>query len=641
MVTADLGNGHQDILVLNQGQLPDRVSSLSVLLGNGDGTFQPAITTSLLPGTTSLAVGDFNRDGKLDVAVVSGLDNAVEILRGNGDGTFQPNPLILGVGTQQNFLPSIQSVAVGDFLHNGKLDLAVANPGSNTVSVLLGNGDGTFQPRVDIAVGATPVSVAASDLGNGQVDLVVANHDSSTVSVLLGNGDGTFQPARNIDVKAQAFGLDSQPVDLAVGNFNGDGKPDLLITQFAGFDAGVSLVTVLPGNGDGTFGAPITQNLNLELVGLVVGDFSGTGKLDFAQANAGGGGVVVFQGNGDGTFGAPRGFDTGGANPFGLASGDFNGDGRPDLAVANTFSNTVGVLLNTSGQVAAVATTTTLQTSVPSAVFGQTETLTATVTSSAGTPTGTVTFFDGTTALGSATLNAAGQATLAVSLGVGNHVLTASFGGTSAFAASTSAPVNQTVSPAAIATAVALRASSNPAIAGQPVTFTATVTAVAAAAGTPTGTVTFFDGSTALGTVMLDATGKASLTRSFSVLGSHTIKAVYNGSSNFTGSAQTTTEQVVALRPSRTVLVASANPVKAGKPVALTVTVRALSGTGVPTGTITFLDGTAVVGQVKLSGGTASLTLSFAAKGMHLIKAVYSGDNAFAASSQSLIEVVF
>ena len=167
VVTADLGNGHQDIVVLNQGQFPDRVSSVSVLLGNGDGTFQPAITTSVLPGATSIAVGDFNGDGKPDLAIVNGLDNAVEILRGNGDGTFQSNPLIIPVGRQGSFLPSIELVAVGDFAHNGNLDLAVANPGDNTVSVLLGNGDGTFQNRVDLPVGAGPVSVAAADLGNG------------------------------------------------------------------------------------------------------------------------------------------------------------------------------------------------------------------------------------------------------------------------------------------------------------------------------------------------------------------------------------------------------------------------------------------------------------------------------------------
>src|SRR5262249_23304515 len=150
-------------------------------------------------------VGDFNGDGHLDLAITSGLNNAVEVLRGNGDGTFQGNPIVLPVGTQQSLSASQVSVAVGDFLHNGKLDLAVVNPGSNTASVLLGNGDGTFQDRVDYAVGASPLSVAAADLGNGQIDLVVANHDSSNVSVLVGNGDGTFGPARNIDVKTQAF----------------------------------------------------------------------------------------------------------------------------------------------------------------------------------------------------------------------------------------------------------------------------------------------------------------------------------------------------------------------------------------------------------------------------------------------------
>jgi hypothetical protein len=639
VVTADLGNGHQDIIALNQGQLPDRASSVSVLLGNGHGTFQPAITTSVLPGATSLAVGDFNGDGKPDLAIVSGLKNSVEILRGNGDGTFQSNPLIIPVGTQGNFLPSIESVAVGDFAHNGKLDLAVANPGSNMVSVLLGNGDGTFQKRVDLPVGPAPESEVAADLGNGQIDLVVADHGSSQVSVLLGKGDGTFQPAHNIDVNLPVVvaGFDSHPVTLEVGDFNGDGKPDLLISQFAGPDDGPSLVTFLPGNGDGTFGAAITQNLKFHLSGLAVGNFSGTGKLDFAEANPFGAGVLVFQGNGDGTFGPPRIFDTGGANPFDLASGDFNGDGRPDLAVANTLSNTVGLLLNTSGQVAA-GTTTTLRTSVPSAVFGQKETLTATVTSPAGTPTGTVTFFDGSTALGSATLNGAGQATLTVSLGVGNHALTASFGGNKAFAASSSAALAETVSRAN--TVLAFSASSNPVGQGRSVTFTATVTTVAPGSGTPTGTVTFFQGSTALDTVTLDADGKASLTRSFSTLGSDTIKAVYNGASNFAGSSQTITEKVVALRSSNTALVASADPVTAGQPVTFTVTVSATSGTGVPTGTITFLDDTVVLAKVPLSGGKATLTQSFATTGSHRIKAVYSGDSLFTASLQSLNEEV-
>src|SRR5262249_34935690 len=167
-------------------------------------------------------------------------------------------------------------------------------------------------------------------------------------------------------------------------------------SQFAGADAGEWLVTVLPGDGDGTFGAPITRDSGFGSIGLAVGDFDGDGKLDFATAQAFGTQGDGVPGNGDGTFGTPRFFASGGASLGPPASGDFNGDGRPDLVVPLDFSNAVGVLLNTTGQ--AAATTTTLNTSVPSAVFGQTQTLTATVNSAAGTPPGTVTFFDGNTA---------------------------------------------------------------------------------------------------------------------------------------------------------------------------------------------------------------------------------------------------
>jgi hypothetical protein len=528
VVTADLNNdGQQDVVVLNQGQFPDRTSSVSVLLGNGDGSFQPAITTNLLAGATSVAVGDFNGDGKLDLAITSGLNDAVEVLRGNGDGTFQDNPLVIPVGTQHNFLPSQMSVAVGDFLHNGKLDLAVANPGSNTVSVLLGNGDGTFQDRVDYAVGALPLSVAAADLGNGQIDLVVANHDSSNVSVLVGNGDGTFQPAQNIDVKAQAFGLDSHPLTLRVGDFNGDGNPDVLISQFAGFDAGESLVTVLPGNGDGTFQAPITQDVGFGLIGLAVGDFNGDGKLDFATAGSPVSGVFVFSGNGDGTFVSSGLFPSGGADPFGVATGDFDGDGRPDLAVANTFSNSVGVLLNTS----TVATATSLSADVNPAVVGQAVNLTATVTGPAGIPTGAVTFLDGGTVLGTATLDGTGTANLAVAFTTArDHAVTAVYSGDGSFATSTSDVLTETVTAAP--TAVALSASADTGTSGVPVTFTATVGPAAPGAGTPTGTVSLFDGDSVLGMAPLGANGQAVFAFALEA-GGHSLTVSYAGDGNF------------------------------------------------------------------------------------------------------------
>src|SRR5262249_3840590 len=159
------------------------------------------------------------------------------------------------------------------------------------------------------------------------------------------------------------------------------------------------------------------------------------GKLDFAVEELDNfipGAADVFLGHGDGTFGVGHVFPTGGNAGVGVAAGDFNGDGRPDLAVATTFSNDVRVLLNTS-TIPHAATTTPLRTSIAPAVFGQTEVLPATVISPTGTPTGTVTFLDGTTLLGIAPVNAAGQATLAVSLGVANHTLTASFAASGGF----------------------------------------------------------------------------------------------------------------------------------------------------------------------------------------------------------------
>src|SRR5262249_20092516 len=193
-VTADLnGDGRQDIVALNRGQFPDLQSSVSVLLGNGDGGFRPAVTTGLLPGALSVAAGDFNNDGRRGLAVANRVNNVVEVLRGNGDGTFQDNPVLLPVRPVGGFtFPSVTSVAVGDFRHNGALGIAVTSAASNTVGVFVGNGDGTFQDRVDYAVGVNPQSVVAADLGNGRISLVVANHDSSDISGLRGNADATF-----------------------------------------------------------------------------------------------------------------------------------------------------------------------------------------------------------------------------------------------------------------------------------------------------------------------------------------------------------------------------------------------------------------------------------------------------------------
>src|SRR5262249_36243272 len=225
------------------------------------------------------------------------------------------------------------------------------------------------------------------------------------------------------------------------------GKPDLLISQFVGVDAGDSFVTVLLGNGDGTFRAPVHTDAGVDRFGLAVGDFDGDGKLDVAVEeldNFFPGAADVFLGNGDGTFGAGHVFRTGGDAGFGVAAGDFNGDGRPDLAVANTFSNDVRVLLNTT----TLATATTLSTDVNPALVGQVVNLTATVTGPAGPPTGPVPFLDGDAVLGTATLDDTGTASLAVAFATaGDHALTAVYGGQAFSAASSSAALTETVTP--------------------------------------------------------------------------------------------------------------------------------------------------------------------------------------------------
>jgi streptogramin lyase len=289
----------------------------------------------------------------------------------------------------------------------------------------------------------------------------------------------------------------------------------------------------------------------------------------------------------------------------------------------------------------AAATTTTLQASTATAVFGQHVLLTVTVSSQAGVPTGLVTFLDGKTVLGTAAVNANGQAFLTVALGIGNHALTASFVSFANFTGSISTASSVTVTRAP--TFVGLGASANPVLTGQAVTFTATVLALAPGAGMPTGTVTFKDGGVILGTVAVGAGGKATLPTSVTTAGSHAITAVYNGDTSFLGSALAIKEQVnpSTLKATTTSLQASANPIVVGQTVAFTATVRDPAGTGTPTGTVTFFVNNVAVATMPLdASGKATLLDFFFVPGPLTIKAVYSGDANFAASSQLLTEQV-
>jgi hypothetical protein len=354
------GDGKLDLAVVNIGGSVGAESSVSVLLGNGDGTFQASINSAA--GTASrpsVVVGDFNGDGKLDLALSAGDSGAVSVLLGNGDGTFQA-PINYDAGTDPTIKVPVMWVAAGDFNRDGKLDLVVANKGTlannftdSSVSVLLGNGDGTFQAAAEYGPVVNSYCVAVGDFnGDGNLDLAVANagslHVGAGVSVLLGNGDGTFQSAVTYDAGVACF-------LVTVADFNGDGKPDLAVL---GENDGVLL-----GNGDGTFQAAIQFDAaGVTPSSVAVGDFNGDGKLDLAVANAANGNspsgtIAVLLGNGDGTLQTAVTYALGtNADPECVAVGDFNGDGKPDLAVADfpyePNSGGVAVLLNTCASTA-------------------------------------------------------------------------------------------------------------------------------------------------------------------------------------------------------------------------------------------------------------------------------------------------
>ncbi len=329
VVTGDFnGDGRRDLTVANF-----RSNTVGVLLGNADGSFQPTLTSATGAYPMALAVGDFNADGKLDLATANTFD--VSVLLSNGNGTFQP-PTSIGLDTGP------LSVAAGDFNADGKLDIAVTSGDGYDLyaNVLLGNGDGSFSGPITTGLGGASSTAVADFNGDGKLDFATGSYYSSRdydgwVSVLLGDGLGNFQPPTNTSTGS------SLPKSVAAGDVNGDGTIDLVT-------ADDDSISVLLGNGPGSFGSAQTYATGYHSGSVVLGDFNNDGNPDIGTVNQGSypdyaGSVIAIFGIGDGAFSPPQNFAAG-FSPGAVVGGDFNRDGWLDAATINFYS--VSVLIN-------------------------------------------------------------------------------------------------------------------------------------------------------------------------------------------------------------------------------------------------------------------------------------------------------
>jgi hypothetical protein len=355
---ADFNNdGVADLVTANTGE-----GAVSVLIGNGDGTFSqyPDVPTGLTPVWVMAA--DFNGDGLPDLAVVNSGDPSVAILLGNGDGSFQTAvPILLG--------SEPVAAAIADFDGDGNPDIAAVDANNGTVTILFGVGDGTLRMGITVALGLSPLQIAAADFNHdGKPDLAIAGSSPDGVAVLLGNGDGTF-------VLEPLLSAGTGPSSLATADFNHDGNADIAVGDYGDYNSlSGGGVTILLGNGNGTFSNPLAAASGPNVSAIAAADFDGDGNPDLGVISASG--FSTYPGNGGGTLLPPQVYAAGNS-PVALAIGSFDGTALTEVAVVNRTEAELDVLTGSPG--------TCLFSLTPSSLLydGAAENVTASLTTSA------------------------------------------------------------------------------------------------------------------------------------------------------------------------------------------------------------------------------------------------------------------
>jgi len=566
--------------------------ALTVLKGNGDGTFSAPASypAASAPSNTNsfsnLALGDTRGTGGPDAVLNE--NGGLYYLKNNGDGTF-------AAATQIDTQTGFQSLVLVDVNGDGKADivatagtLAFGSLTSGQVLVYLSHGDGTFAAPVNVTSVTNGADMIVADMNkDGKPDIVFLSSDPNSgvfsLNVLLGHGDGTFSSSVSSALGGQDLG------SLATADVNGDGNPDVLI----GACCGNTLASIAYGNGDGTFTTNAGLSIGPSTNAVAFADLNNDGRPDLLMATNQ---TLVTSLNEFGVASAltktttslsfsPSSPTSGQSITLTATVAPASGTGTPTGTVtfydgtASLGTGTVnsGVATYTTSSVAAgvhsitaaysgdssfatstssavnltvsalAATMTALTSSAATAASETGVTFTAAVKEISGsaTPTGTVTFYDGTTSLGTGTLSSGSATYSSSSLAVGAHSITASYGGDTNNASSTSAAISVTVTPTPLVSTTTLTSSSASIASGSSVTFTAVVTPPSGTSTVPTGTVTFLNGTTSVGTSTLNGTGTATYSTTTLSVGSDSITAQYGGDSVFGASTSATVSVVV------------------------------------------------------------------------------------------------